>query len=70
MNLHISTPTAEVQQLKAAVLFLSIALACATQPSNTAMMRQAWRNLRPPLSDAEFDRLASVWQLEPGRTKL
>lgn len=53
---------AELRDLRAAVLVLSIALACATQPSVGAVM---WRKLRPPISEDELQSLAAVWVLEP-----
>lgn len=58
-------PDPELQELRAAILVLSIALACATQPGGQAMMRQAWRLMRPPVSEEELARLASTWELTP-----
>lgn len=66
LQVHLpNDPELELQQLRSTVFVLSVALACATQPGGQALLRQAWRLLRPPISDAELDRIAATWELEP-----
>lgn len=62
-------PELEIQKLQATIMVLSIALACATQPSGQAMMRAAWRKIRPPISEEELDALAATWELEPDKAR-
>lgn len=66
VNFHLHRGSeAELQQLRATVGFLMIALACATQPTPTptlAGLLSHWLKPRP-LSRAELDELACVWTL-------
>ena len=67
MNIHAPHPADEVSHLRATVDFLGLALACAIQPRpSVRALVDHWLG-RPPISEAELEELAAVWELTPQR---